>query len=283
MTTNQFVATDEDVNRMTTELFKANRWDDCEIRSLSNAWVRAVMSQPSKKNKDEPRPFVYSKSKISEYLDWRKETSITSKMSRHTIKGGVHDGERVFTDLFGSKNTLYWHGADTEGRPNLWFYADNVSYDNVVVADRMEASALVIQAGLDAMPPHIYNFNFVVFVDRYSLKAMLLPRLTTEFLKLFLKICPDRLKRCCVVTDTMGHLLYKLFLRVGPASFMEKTSEVKSRKKASKMLMDMKIFKDEDEVPTFMGGTLVHDEKITGSLPKMIEEVSAAMESNQSN
>ena len=61
-----------EIDRLLRALMEENPELQNEIEHLSRRWVAEVMSQPSKSNKDRPRSFDYSKSKIESVLKWRK-------------------------------------------------------------------------------------------------------------------------------------------------------------------------------------------------------------------
>jgi len=270
----EFIVSNAEVDQMVDELLKVqSSWDKNEIHNLSKAWIRAVMSQPYKKNKDQRRPFDYSKKKLIDYLDWRNQSCITCQISHH-----LGDDGKDIAKLGSNKNDLYWYGVDGEGSPILWLvYGRDSNFDGINVKNQMEATALVIQAGLDAMPPNIHNFTFVVLFDKLNpMKALKKPTLAPEFIKTFMRICPDRLKQCIFVTGSLGHVFYKLVHRLAPTSIMNKVVEARSRAEASKVLIDTNSVK-ECELPNFMGGSFVHEDKITSHFPTMIEGINVAM------
>jgi hypothetical protein len=158
---------DEEVNQMIASLimfkegdcYEGEEWAN-EVRRLSVEWIRAVMSQPYKKNKQKRRPFEYSEEKLITYLHWRKKTNITSKIAQHINSDG--SGVAKLTTNAGS---FYWHGVDSEGSPNLWYRADKQCFSSAIVQNEMEVCALIMQAGLDAMPAKTYNINFIICSD----------------------------------------------------------------------------------------------------------------------
>ena len=93
-------------------------------------------------------------------LHWRKKTNITSKIAQHINIDG--SGVAVLTT---SDGCFYWHGVDSEGSPNLWYRADKQCFSSAIVQNEMEVCALIMQAGLDAMPAKTYNINFIICSD----------------------------------------------------------------------------------------------------------------------
>lgn len=272
-----FIVTDDEVNKMLDVLSKANRgWDPTDVRSLSKKWIRAVMSQPSKNNKQRRRPFEYSKKKIQDYLDWRTKSSITSKISHH-LSSSTTNGEELAA-LTKSPGAFYWHGVDKEGSPILWYHSNLMNFDSkIVVKDEMEFSAITMQAAIDAMPDNIHNFNFVILFDIFDpLKAIKHPKLAPAFIKTFMKVSPDRLKRGIFLTGTLGHIFYKIAKHVASASIMEKVVEVRNRNEVSDTLVGEGVI-DEQQIPTFLGGSYAHDEDVTSCFPKMIETIKIEM------
>ena len=154
---------DEEVNQMIDSLLLFKEGDCCEgewaneVRRLSIEWIRAVMGQPYKKKKQKRRPFKYSKKKLIDYLLWRKKTNITSKIAQHINS----DGSGVIK-LTNSAGCFYWHGVDSEGSPNLWYRAHKQCFGSAIIQSEMEVSALIMQAGLDAMTAKTYNINFIL-------------------------------------------------------------------------------------------------------------------------
>lgn len=273
-----FPVSDEEVIRMIASLSSSEEvceWAD-EVQHLSKEWVRAIMSQQYKRNKKERRPFDYSRKKLIENLLWRKKTDITSKIALHMNS----DGSEI-AKLTTSPGCLYWHGVDSEGSPILWYRADKQCFDSAVVKNQIEWSSLIMQAGLDAMPTNTYSINFVICFDVFNpLKAMKKPNLAPAFIKLFMKICPDRLKRAYMVTGSIGHVFYKVADALAPASIMDKCVETRSREDTARMMVSDGVVSD-DEVPTFMGGEYVHDEQITLNFPTNIRSIDAAMMVNR--
>ena len=102
------------------------------------------------------------------------------------------------------------------------------------------------------------------------------PGLAPAFIKTFMTICPDRLKRAYMVTGTIGHIFYKLADTLAPASIMNKVVETRSREDAAKQMVNERIV-SEEEVPEFMGGKYVHDKQITLNFPTMIRSITLAM------
>ena len=276
-TLNIFPVSNDEVNRMMTSLSSKEDAEDYyewggEVKNLSREWVRAIMSQPYKGNKQKRRPFDYSRKKVIEYLLWRKREDITSKIEHHINSDGS-DIARLTT----SQGSLYWHGVDSEGSPILWYRADKQCFDSAVVKNEMECSSLVIQAGLDAMPGKTYRFNFIVCFDVFNpLKAMKKPTLAPAFIKLFMQICPDRLKGAYMVTGSIGHMFYKVADTLCSASIMDKVIETRSREESARMMIRDGIISN-DEVPIFMGGKYVHDKEITLNFPTMIRSITVAM------
>ena len=268
----EFTVGDEEIEQMVDELKKEGCWEDNDIDHLSRSWIRALMSQPYKKNKLKRRPFDYSKKKIMSYLDWRKKSGISSKIKNHFESDGAK-----FAKLTTSQGSLYWYGVDSEGSPNLWFHSSLINFDKAVVKDEMECTALIIQAAIDSMPDKIHNFNFILCFDKFDLvKAIKKPYLAPAFIKTFMVICPDRLKKAYFVTGAIGHIFYKVAKNVAPASIMDKVTETRSREETAKLLVDECIL-DVTQLPCFLGGAHDHQETITSHYPNMIQEIRKAM------
>jgi len=293
-----FVVTDDEVIQMIDALSKD--FDTEEVQKLSKTWMRAIMSQPYNKNKLERRPFEYSNKKLSDYLTWREKSKITNKISHHlthydnkinkdhddntpdhtsaakSFSSSSSDTKKLAMTV--SPGCLYWFGTDNEGSPNLWYRADRTVFEKSNVKNEMECTSVVIQAALDIMPEGIHDFNFVLLFDVYNpLKAMRKPNLAPAFVKTFMTICPDRLKRAYIVTGTLGHVFYKIAKGIAPESIMDKVTETKSREVTAQLLVKEGILSDENEVPDFMGGTFIHDNEIITNYSAMIKGIRLAM------
>ena len=60
---------------------------------------------------------------------------------------------------------------------------------------------------------------------------------------------------------------------IAPKSLVSKITVVKSREVAAPLLVKMGIIGDKDEIPTFLGGDFVHDDKLTKSLSGMLSSL----------
>jgi hypothetical protein len=155
------------------------------------------------------------------------------------------------------------------------------NFGSTIIQNEMEASSLVMQAGLDAMPAKTYNINFIMCFDAFNLlKAMKKPGIYSAFIKTFMRICPDRLKRAYLFTSTIGHMFYKVADTLVPASIMNKVVETRSCEDAAKQMVVEGIV-SEEEVPEFMGGKYVHDKQITLNFPTMIRSITLAMKGDE--
>lgn len=262
---------DEMIEALSSNHQNSSSWSE-EVKFLSRPWVKAIMSQPYRKNKKIRRPFDYSKEKIEQYLAWRHESNITDKISHYMIHG---DEVKHLKPTIGGAD-LYWYGVDKEGCPIMWYRADRTNFD----VDYKKAdlhTALVIQAVLDRMPGDIHKINFVVCLDQYNtFQAMRRPKLGQNSIHTFMKICPDRLKACYFITGGLGSFFFKLVEKLAPQSIMSKVTKCKSRKQAAEFLVSDEVL-TEGEVPSFMGGNLEHDEQIIMNYPLMIKKIEDAM------
>ena len=218
----------------------------------------------------------YSKKKLIENLIWRKSTNITNKIAHHINSDGSG-----FSKLTNSIGSLYWYGVDCEGSPNLWYRTDKTCFDSAIVQKEMECCAMVMQAGLDVMPPKTHRINFIACCDVFNpLKMMKKPTLAPAFMKTFITIFPDRLKNAYTVTGTIGHIFYKLADTLAPANIMDKFVEIRSREDTARVMITEGIISIK-ELPDFMGGEYVHDEQIITNFPTMIRSIALAMERDQ--
>lgn len=274
---NTFEVTDEEVIKMVKEL--SQDFEIKEVEKLSKTWIKALMSQPYSKNKLQRRPFAYSKEKLAKYLKWRTTSKITSKIAYNLSNDIDGSSQKDFKPLTTcSPGNLYWHGTDNEGSPILWNLANLTRFQKADIKNEMEHTSLVIQAALDSMPENIHNFNFILCFDVYDpFQAMMKPTIGPTFIKMFMKTCPDRLKRAYIVTGSIGHIFYNLAKQLAPVSLMNKVTQTKSREITAQLLVDDGVLR-KDEIPDFMGGTSVHDQNITLDYPSMIKAIKLSMD-----
>lgn len=269
-----FDVTDEECNEMIQALGQDQAPWHGEVKYLSKSWVKAVMSQPYRKNKKIRRPFDYAKKKIVDYLDWRTKNNITKDIAYYSA---LEDGKEFIKVFKTGGHDLYWYGVDKDGCPNLWYRADMTIFEKVEVKKTPKASALIMQAALDKMPSNIHNFNFIVVFDKFNVfKAMSKPTLAPAFVRTFLKISPDRLKSAYFITGGAGGFFFDIAAKIAPASVMDKTTKCKSREEAAALLQRDGILKTE-EIPTFMGGGYEQDENIMKNYSHMMVEIEKAM------
>ena len=173
------------------------------------------------------------------------------------------------------------HGVDSSGSPTLWYRMERMDWDNIVLEKRIAYTNIVVDSALDLMELYnVQNLNFVLLLDNLSPIEMIKhPRIGPAFLKSFIQRCPEhRLKNAIMVTGTTGSVFYKIAKSLAPKKLIEKITVVNSREDAANLLLDYKVFKSKDEVPTFMGGNgRDHSDEVTKSLPNMLSSVCAAM------
>ncbi len=75
---------------------------------LSRSWVAAVMGQPSRKDKSQPRSFDYSKKKINDVLEWRKKNELLASDIQDRIEadGDPKQGGKYVFEL--ETGAFYW-------------------------------------------------------------------------------------------------------------------------------------------------------------------------------
>ena len=274
-----FEVTEAECDEMIEALSQENAsWKE-EVKYLSRSWVKAIMAKPDKKNKDKRRPFDYAKKKIVDNLAWREEFGVSDQIAHYL---SLEDGEG-FNDLTANSHDLYWYGVDKDGSPNLWYRADKTNFRSVQPKKSNKAVGLMIQAALDRMPASLHNINVIICFDEYNtFQAMKKPTLGPNFIKTFIKVCPDRLKSAYFVTGGLGTVFYNLSKKLAPSSIMDKVVRYKSRDEAAESLVINSVLTD-IEVPTFMGGTHVQDEKIIQNYSVMIRTIEETMHAKVSS
>jgi hypothetical protein len=154
-------------------------------------------------------------------------------------------------------------------------------WKDIVIKDITEKTSIVLQAVLDAMPPSIHSFNFILLLDDFELKhALRHPSLGPSFLREFMMCCPDRLKRAIMVTGSVGSFFYNIAKALAPKSLIDKITVVKHRDEAADILKDEGIVTlndTTDEVPNFLGGSSIHEEEIMSSVSQMVATIRTQM------
>lgn len=277
-----FDVTDQDCDKMMNALSQEENapWKD-ELKYVSRAWVKAVMSQPMIRNKKmRPRPFEYAKKKLVDYLDWRYKHNITEEIEHYL---SLEDGKEFTKVHLTGGHCMYWYGVDKDGCPNLWYRAEMTDFDKVEVKKSSKSIALIMQAAIDKMPADTYNFNVIAFFDEFNFfKAMKKPSLIPNFVKTLMKVSPDRLKSACIITSRGGGVLYDIAKKVAPATLMNKTTKCKSREEAADLLQRNGVLCS-DEIPDFMGGEYIQDKDIVQNYAQMMKEIEKGMHANDSS
>mmetsp|Transcript_1702 Transcript_1702/g.2428 ORF Transcript_1702/g.2428 Transcript_1702/m.2428 type:complete len:323 (+) Transcript_1702:64-1032(+) len=288
------VVTDEEVASMINEL--SHEFEMSEVEKLSCSWIRAIMSQPSRKKNNPRRSFEYSKKKLCTYLKWRTDSRITDKIQYHLNNGGENEKEdngstdatvsagevaptpttmKLITTT--SPGSFYWYGVDNEGAPVLWYKADLTIFEKTNVQNEIEYASLILHGALDALPPNVHSLNFVILFDKYRAgKALQRPSMGPEFIKMLMLTCPDRLKRAIMVTGIAGHVFFNIAKGLAPSNIIDKVVVTQSRKEAAELIVELGIV-TKDCLPDFMNGTFVHNEVLTTNYSAMIKAVRLAM------
>lgn len=290
---NMFQVRSDEIDRMLLSLAEENEQDlQDEIQHLSRSWIAAVMGQPYRKNKNQRRPFEYSKKKIQRVLKWRQSYRLLRSILPERILADGDSTKGKYANEFGT-GCFYWYGTDNEGTPNLWYRMELMNWDQVNLQRGLEYNGLILQSAFNAMPQdsNVYQLNFILLLDDFNpIYAIKKPRLGPSFLKLFMKCCPDRLKRAVMVTGLTGSVLYNIAKSLAPKTLVDKITVIKDRQGAANALLDMGIVRgnamtsriDGDHhhqsgLPTFLGGEEEHRDEITKNLPNMIDSLRLKM------
>ena len=104
----KFTVTSLEIDQMLLSLTEENLHLQNEIKQLSRSWVATVMSQPSKKDKTQPRSFDYSKNKIYNNLRWRQENRLLASDLEYRIDtdGDPKQGDKYTFEL--GTGCFYW-------------------------------------------------------------------------------------------------------------------------------------------------------------------------------
>jgi hypothetical protein len=185
--------------------------------------------------------------------------------------------------------SFYWYGTDNKGSPNLWYRVERMEWDSIVLKKRIEYTKTVLQSVLNNSPnggggggTNAQDLNFILLFDDFTpIQIMKHPKIGPAFLKSFIENCGNNgqcLKSAIMVTGSAGHIFYKIAKSIAPKSFMDKITVVKSRESAARLLVDRGILvNDTNQIPTFLGGELIHPDSVTKSLYSMVSSVKAAI------
>lgn len=274
-----FQVTEEEITKMIDDL--SQKFEKDEIQKLSRAWIREIMIQPNSKKKSLRRTFDYSKNKLIQYLAWRMKYKISDKISYH-VNNSNSDGCSDISKLAsGGPGGLYWFGTDKDLSPILWYHANLSNFGKMNVQDEMEFTSLIITAALDAMPHDIYSLNFVILLDEFNpLDIAKKPTLIPTFVKTMMKVCPERLKRSYLVVGGVGQFIYEIAKGLTTPDMMNKFMVSSSRQETAKKLVTDGVLRIE-QVPSFMGGTYIHDDAITKNYSIMITRIGKQMVSTR--
>ena len=226
-------------------------------------------------------------------MELSSTTTITTIPNSIMLSNDHHHHDNVVDDNDISKLSsnglggLYWYGVDKDSSPTLWYHANLTNFTKLNVRREMEYVALIMTAALDRMPPTTTStLNFVMLLDGcHFLQASKRPNLIPAFAKTMMKTCPDRLKKAYIVTGSAaGQWLYNIARGVIPSNMTQKIVVTKSRMEIAKVLVKDGILKESTskyDIPTFLGGTFVHDESITKNYYNMIERIEKKMHNKQ--
>ena len=147
-----------------------------------------------------------------------------------------------------------------------------MEWESIVLKKRMQYTDLVMQNVFKKVPSIYSNINFILLLDDFSpIQAMRHPRIGSIFLRSFLKACPeDGLKTAVMVTGTTGNIFYSILKGFARSDFLKKVIVVRNRENAASVLLKKGIVQNNLEVPTFLGGRLIHDDYATKTLIGML-------------
>jgi len=205
----------------------------------------------------------YTLEKLIDVLKWRAENAVGMedmlKLAESGSEGGEEDEEKLAKAkaLAESLNYgfMYWKGLDKEGRPILWIRTNRMPWYPDVTA-QINALILVADAGIKLMPPGITDF--VVLSDSNSPPPPN-PQFMINLLSALAKGYPDRLAQ--LVSCPVGSIIQfvmKILTPLMPGRLASKIiliGQESCQEKLSKILLN-----GEEDIPTFMGGNVDHDE-----------------------
>ncbi len=150
-----------------------------------------------------------------------------------------------------------------------------MAWNDIVFEKRMQYTDIVMKSVLQRMPSEFTDLNFVLLLDEFNpIQILKNPKIGPAFLKSFIKACPnDSVKQAVMVTGTTGQVFYNIMKGIASKAFIKKITVVRSRKTAASLLIERGIAGNIDEVPTFLGGNLIHEDSVTKSLSGMISSL----------
>mmetsp|Transcript_12973 Transcript_12973/g.19453 ORF Transcript_12973/g.19453 Transcript_12973/m.19453 type:complete len:285 (-) Transcript_12973:130-984(-) len=263
----------EEVDQMIVELTSTEAIRS-EVASLSKTWIKNVMSQPSKKNKDARRSFEYSKKKLETYLLWRKENNISE-----LVQANILGTDKEFLEDVAEKS-LYWYGVDRQGRPILWEIFERFDWKNLNTERKLKYYMLLFETIFHVMPPEIDSVCVVAITDGIPyLRAINKPRFFFDVAKLFTKVFPDRLGGFYGLANAATLAVFQLLKPVLPAKVRNKMQFYNREKMRQELLHN--LLPEGEDLPDFLGGSVIHDEEVIGTFSRMISSIKSDMKRNQ--
>jgi hypothetical protein len=233
---------------------------------LSDAYILSVASKPYSKDPSIRRPLEYSKEKLSQVMSWRREHGAPDMETLVTLANGSHSATEAVEQpdklkkakaIVNSLNTgsMYWHGYTKDGRPILWIRTNRKPWYPDVEA---EANAMITMAdaGIRVMPDDVTDF---VCVAESSYPPPPNPSFMITILQALVKGYPDRLDILySAPVSSIVQFVMNLLLPLMPGRLASKvvllgSDDIKER-------LSGLLLHGEDDLPTFFGGSVNHDE-----------------------
>ena len=147
-----------EIDRLLRTLMKENPELQDEIERLSKCWVAEVMSQPSKRNKGQPRSFEYSKSKIADVIKWRQKNKFLHSEVERRVELQGNPSQKTYLKEF-STGSFYWY---------VWFPLVMQSLQSILLDHYRVLQLLIKKLSLSSLA-----FGFVHFHANEGMGQML--------------------------------------------------------------------------------------------------------------
>lgn len=231
---------------------------------LSDAYILSVASKPYSKDPTIRRPLEYSQSKLNDVMKWREEGGATEMEDLLALANGPDTAAAATEDpeRFAKAKALavslnygstYWHGFTKDGHPILWLRTNRKPWYPDTDAE-VNALILLADAGIRNMPEGVTDF--VCVADSYSPPPPN-PAFMIKLLKALVKGYPDRLHvLISAPISSIVQFVMNILLPLMPGRLASKVI-LKGSEEAKEKLLEIM---NEDQIPTFMGGTADHEE-----------------------
>jgi hypothetical protein len=231
--------------------------------TVSDTYLKSVLSQANSKKKSERRTVAYATEKICNYLAWREKTGVDALL---TTKKADYSAEFA-------EGAVYWYGVDKCGRPILWERFDKMDWANFDVKRKLDFYVALFEAAFGVLPEDTTMFTVVAETSGIPyVRAITKPKFFLGMAGLFVTAFPDRLGAFLGKSNSAVQFVLRIIKPVMPASV---STKMVFPKDFNEHLVD--LLGDEKKVPTWLGGPAVHEDSVTKDFDTMIRNIKQDM------